>query len=87
MNVLYLIAAIIAALAGFIGLVILIKGFIDKNNKNIKNGTIMVSIALIIALSGAYCIGMRLAKKHDMHRQMMMECMKILVMEKSNLKS
>jgi hypothetical protein len=79
MSILYLFAAIIAVLAGFIGLVIIIKGFGDKNNKNINLGTILVSIALIIALSGVYCIGRRAVhsyryQKHE--RMMMKKCMK-----------
>jgi hypothetical protein len=79
MSILYLFAAIIAVLAGFIGLIIIIKGFVDKNNKNINLGTILVSIALIIALSGAYCIGRRAVhsyryQKHQ--REMMRKCMK-----------
>lgn len=80
MNYLYLIAAIIAVLAGFIGLVILIKGFADKSDKNIKLGTLLVSIGLVIALSGVFCIGSRAAKfarYHLKNRQMMInKCMK-----------
>jgi poly-beta-1,6-N-acetyl-D-glucosamine biosynthesis protein PgaD len=77
---LYLLAAILAVLGVFVGLIIIIKGFVDKSNKNIKLGTIMVSIALIIALSGATCIAIRLnhfRKKHEYERRMKMEqCMK-----------
>jgi hypothetical protein len=79
MSILYLFAAIIAVLAGFIGLIIIIKGFVDKNNKNINLGTILVSVALIIALSGAYCIGRRAVhsyryQKHQ--KELMNKCMK-----------
>jgi hypothetical protein len=88
MSFLYLLSAIIAVLAGFIGLVIIIKGFVDKNNKNINLGTILVSIGLIIALSGAFCIGKRAVKsrRYHQHEQMMMqkcmkECMKECDME------
>jgi hypothetical protein len=79
MSILYLFAALIAVLAGFIGLVIIIKGFVDKNNKNINLGTILVSVALIIAMSGAYCIGRRAIhskRYHDHERMMMQNCMK-----------
>jgi hypothetical protein len=79
MSILYLFSAIIAVLAGFIGLVIIIKGFVDKNNKNINLGTILVSVALIIALSGAFCIGRRAVhsmRNHNHQRMMMQKCMK-----------
>jgi hypothetical protein len=79
MSILYLFAAIIAVLAGFIGLVIIIKGFVDKNKKNINLGTILVSVALIISLSGAFCIGRRAVhsyRKHNNQRMMMQKCLK-----------
>jgi hypothetical protein len=82
MNFIYLFAAIIAVLAGFIGLIVIIKGFVDKSNKNIQLGTILVSIGLIIALSGGFCIGMRAAKfakfqiksRHLLMEKSMKEC-------------
>jgi hypothetical protein len=81
MKILFLFAAIIAALGGFIGLIVIIKGFVDKSNKNIRLGTILVCIGIIVALSGAFCIGMRavkLAKHHawyrDQMRMKMMDC-------------
>ncbi len=80
MTILYLLAAILAVLGVFIGLIIIIKGFADKSNKNIRLGTILVSIGLIIALSGSFCIAKRANhfRKKMMHqRQMMMkDCMK-----------
>jgi hypothetical protein len=79
MTFLYLFAAIIAVLAGFIGLVILIKGFVDKSNKNINLGTIIVSIGLIIAISGGFSVGKRAINSkryHEKERMMMQKCMK-----------
>jgi len=76
MNILYLFAAIIAVLAGFIGLIVIIKGFVDKSNKNIKLGTILVSIGLILALSGGYCVAHRavkMVKHHAWYRDQMMQ--------------
>jgi len=74
MKILFLFAAIIAALGGFIGLVVIIKGFVDKSNKNIRLGTILVSIGIIVALSGGFCIGMhavKIAKHHAWYREQM----------------
>jgi hypothetical protein len=79
MSILYLFAALIAVLAGFIGLIIIIKGFVYKNNKNINLGTILISVALIISLSEVYCIGRRAVhskRYHDQQRMMMQKCMK-----------
>lgn len=80
MNILYLFAAIIAVLAGFIGLIVIIKGFADKSNKNIKMGAILVSIGIILVLSTGFCIGIRairMAKHHAWYKeQMQQKCMK-----------
>jgi hypothetical protein len=80
MSILYLFLAILAVLGIFIGLVVIIKGFVDKSNKNIRLGTILVSIGLIIALSGSLCIAHRVnnfRKKHERERRMDKErCMK-----------
>ena len=54
MAIVHLLLAMVAVLAGFIGLVILIKGFVDKSNKFIKLGTLLFSVMLIIGvLAGA----------------------------------
>jgi hypothetical protein len=83
MTFLYFFAAVIAVLAGFIGLVIIVKGFVDKSKKNINLGTILVSVGLIIALAGGFSIGKRAINSkryHEKERMMMkkckMECMK-----------
>jgi hypothetical protein len=80
MSILYLFSAIIAVLGVFVGLIIIIKGFAYKSNKNINLGTILVSIGLIVALSGAFCIAQRANhfRKKMMHKReiMMKECMK-----------
>ena len=85
MSILYLFAAIIALLGFFIGLVIIVKGFVYKNNKHVNLGTILVSIGLIIALSGMFCVAKRANhfRKKMMHeRQMkMQECMKACDMD------
>jgi len=88
MNFFYFFAAILAVLGIFIGLVIIIKGFVDKSNKNIRLGTIIVSIGLIIALSGIFTIAHRannFRKYHEMERRMMMQkCMKECNMDMMN---
>lgn len=80
MSILYLFAAIIAVLGFFIGLVVIIKGFVNKNDKNINLGTILVSIGLIIALSGVFCLGQRAVKvarcQLNQRHMMMQQCIK-----------
>lgn len=80
MAVLFLVVAILAVLLGFVGIIIIIKGFVDKSNKKIQMGTILVCIMLILAVSGAFCIGKRAINSkryHDNQRSMMIDkCMK-----------
>ncbi|MEI6123928.1 MAG: hypothetical protein WCQ95_09910 [Bacteroidota bacterium] len=80
MAILFLCFAIVAVLSGFIGLVILVKGFVDKNNKKIQLGTILVSVMLVLATTGAFCIARRALdskRYHEQKREMRMEkCMK-----------
>jgi len=74
MAVLFLILAIIAVVAGFIGLVLIIKGFVDKSNKKVWMGTALVCFMLIMAVCGAFLIGKRAikAKKHFEREHFMM---------------
>ena len=75
MNILYLFAAIIAVLAGFIGLIVIIKGFVDKSNKQIKLGTLLFCVMLIIGVLGAFCAGKHCMDKRRCHEEMMEKCM------------
>ena len=79
MAIVHLLLAMVAVLAGFIGLVILIKGFVDKSNKFIKLGTLLFSVMLIIGVLGGFCAGrhcMNSKRCHDQERcDMMMKCM------------
>ncbi len=78
MAIVHLLLAMVAVLSGFIGLVILIKGFVDKSNKQIKLGTLLFSVMLIIGVLGGFCAGRHCCEKkcHDQERcEMMMKCM------------
>ena len=59
MAILHFLLVLVAVLLGFVGLIVIIKGFVDKNNKRIWLGTILVSIMLVIAVSGVFCVGKR----------------------------
>jgi len=74
MAILLLILTIIAVIAGFVGLVVIIKGFVDKSNKEIWLGTILVCIMLSMAVFGAFLCGKRAikAKKHYEREHFMM---------------
>lgn len=74
MAVLFLILAIIAVVAGFIGLVLIIKGFVDKSNKEVWLGTVLVCIMLSMAVCGTFFIGKKVikAKKHFEREHFMM---------------
>jgi len=74
MAILFLLLAIIAVIAGFVGLVVIIKGFVDKNNKNVWVGTGLVCIMLSIAVCGVFWLGRRavMEKKHYEREHFMM---------------
>lgn len=59
MEALFLIFAISAVVAGFTGLILIIKGFVDKNDKKIYLGTIVICVVLVIAVIGTFFIGKR----------------------------
>jgi len=72
------ILALLAVLLGFIGLVVLIRGFVDKNTKGINKGTIIVCIALAMIVTGAFVGSLRCYMLHKQQRnnhEMMMHKM------------
>ncbi len=80
MGILFLCLGIVAAISGFVGLVVLLKGFLDKNNKNIKLGTILMCVMLVIGVCGSYYIvrhAVDSRRYHEqMHKEKMKDCMK-----------
>ena len=74
MALLLLILTIIAVVAGFTGLVLIIKGFVDKSNKKVWIGTALVCLMLSMAVCGAFVIGKKAikAKKHFEKEHFMM---------------
>ncbi|HNW88790.1 MAG TPA: hypothetical protein PKN48_03955 [Bacteroidales bacterium] len=56
MQIFFLIFAVVAVVLGFVGLITIIKGFVDKNNSRVWLGTIMVCIMLILGVCGAFVI-------------------------------
>jgi len=74
MQILFLIFAIVAVVLGFVGLIVIIKGFVDKSNKKIWLGTILVSIMLVLGVLGGFCISKRaLDSKRYHEKQRMMK--------------
>lgn len=53
--ILFYILAIIIALLGLAGLVILINGLISQNKKQLWRGSIFIGITLILIISGVFC--------------------------------
>ena len=53
--ILFYILAIIIALLGLAGIVILINGFVKKNDKLVWRGSILTGITLILIISGVFC--------------------------------
>ncbi|PIP53625.1 MAG: hypothetical protein COX07_09700 [Bacteroidetes bacterium CG23_combo_of_CG06-09_8_20_14_all_32_9] len=54
---------LISVLLGFIGLVVLINGFVNKLPKKINLGTILVCISLFLCVSGFFCVSARSYRK------------------------
>ena len=50
---------LIAMPLGFIGLVVLINGFVNKVSQKINLGTILISIALVMLITGCFLISKR----------------------------
>jgi hypothetical protein len=74
MQILFLIFAIIAVVLGFVGLITIIKGFVDKSSKKVWLGTILVCIMLILGVCGGFCIARRALdskRYHEDKREMM----------------
>ncbi len=59
MKILLFLVTILVVVSSFIGLIMIIKGFIDKNDKKIHLGTIVICVVLVIAVMGAFFIGKR----------------------------
>ncbi|HOY32366.1 MAG TPA: DUF4149 domain-containing protein [Bacteroidales bacterium] len=77
MKILFLIFSMIAVVLGFVGLITIIKGFVDRSNKKIWLGTFFICIVLILGVLGAYYIGDRALQSkrfHDNERLMMKKC-------------
>ncbi|MCK9612130.1 MAG: hypothetical protein PHR81_10410 [Bacteroidales bacterium] len=55
MTIIAYLLALVGVIIGFMGLIIIIKGFADKSNKKIHLGTILVCITLAIAVTGGFC--------------------------------
>lgn len=62
MEILFILFAIVAVVLGFVGLIVIIKGFVDKSNKKVWIGTALVCFMLIMAVCGAYVIGKKAIK-------------------------
>jgi|GEM_PF-3068111 len=79
--------ALATVLIGFIGLVGLVGGFVEKAPKKVKMGTIMVCISLGLMVSGLFCVSAHCLKKAKARHQMEMKCrmgMERECMEKSD---
>ena len=71
-----LLMVIVAVIVGFIGLITIIKGFVNKDDKKIKMGTIFVCIFLFVFVTGVFCTGKhvhKLMKRHAHEREMKMK--------------
>jgi len=60
MKILLFVLAILVVISGFVGLITIIKGFIDKNDKKIYLGTILICIVLVIGVIGTFYVGKRI---------------------------
>ena len=67
MAILFLVFAIVALVLGFVGLITIIKGFVDKNNKNIWLGTILVCIMFILGLCGTFFVARKALDSKRFH--------------------
>ncbi len=72
MQILFLFFAILAVVLGFVGLIVIIKGFVDKSNKKIWVGTVLVSIMLILGVLGAFCVSKRALDSKRFHEKQRM---------------
>jgi len=74
--IVFFISAIVAAILGLAGIVILINGFVKKDDKLVWRGSIITGITLILIISGVFCGAHKcvsIMQKHRMNKEMRCE--------------
>lgn len=69
MQILFLLFAFVAVVLGFVGLIVIIKGFVDKSNKKIWIGTVLVTMMLILGVLGAFYVSKRALDSKRYHEK------------------
>ena len=76
MKILLFLLAILVVVSGFVGIITIIKVFIDRNDKKIHLGTLLICVVLVIAVTGTFFIGKRVVNYkwyHENNPVVMME--------------
>jgi cytoskeletal protein CcmA (bactofilin family) len=74
--ILFFISAIVAVVLGLTGIVILINGFVKKDDKLVWRGSIITGITLILIVSGVFCGAHKcvtMMQKHRMNKEIRCE--------------
>jgi hypothetical protein len=74
--ILFFISAIVGVVLGLAGIVILINGFVKKDDKLVWRGSIITGITLILIVSGVFCGAHKcvsMIQKHRMNKEIRCE--------------